>query len=274
MIQEKIPATQGKENKNEERRKRRHRALLKLLPALCLLFFTVCAAFLPKTETPRDGTTVKAISAEGFPVTLMLEQNDGMIQSAWLRTPAGTREIDSMNGLSFVSEWTYTTTRGEYDKDNLLWRTSYTNFNGDGVHLWIGISATASKAYIATTPYSFTKWDNIPAKLIVPRGTAIYISPALPFYDGKEPQNNRESYSFVYTIRMTPQGPAFVPVPSVYRQLSELLQAGIRGEYSPENRLAYARTLDEFNKLAEGNPPSPETLLGFPISRITTLSWK
>lgn len=248
--------------------------LAKLLLPLFLLLFALSVPLMPKTATPINGTTIKAMSAAGFPVTLVLEQNDGMIQTAWLCTPAGTREIDNMNGLSFVSEGTYISKKEDRGREELLWRTSFTNLNGNGIHLWIGVSPQAAKAYVATTPYNYTKWDNVPAKLTVPRGTAVYISPALLFYEGKEPQNNRENYSFVYTIKMTPQGPAFVPAAGVYRQLSELLQAGIRGEHSPLKRLAYARMLEEFNKLADGNPPSTQTLLRFPISKIATISWR
>ena len=73
---------------------------------------------------------------------------------------------------------------------------------------------------------------------------------------------------------MTPEGPAFVPVPSVYRQLSVLLRAGMHGEASPNKRMAYVRMLTEFNRLAEGKAPQADTLLNFPMEKIETLSWK
>jgi hypothetical protein len=73
---------------------------------------------------------------------------------------------------------------------------------------------------------------------------------------------------------MTPEGPAFVPVPDVYRQLAILLRAGIQGEFTPAKRLAYVRMLNEFNSLADGKPPKTETLLNFQIEKIAALSWK
>lgn len=263
------------EESKASNRKKREKYLKYVLPLLFLLMLAG-AMFLPKTEEPRDGTTIKTMSVRRFPVTLVSEQQDGAIKSAWLRTPAGTLEIDGLNGLSYVSEGIFTTKAAQGDKDDLLWRTSYTNLDGNGVHLWVGVSSSAAKIYIATSPYNYTKWDNIPAKLVVPKGTAIYISPAIPSYESvsKELFTTKDSYSFVYTIRMTPEGPAFVPVPNVYRQLAELLRAGIRGEYSTSKRLAYARMLDEFDKLADGNPPSAETLLNLQMNKTDTLSWR
>lgn len=250
----------------------------KLALPLFLLLVLAGTLFLPKTNEPDGGTKIKTVSAKGFPATLVLEQQGDMIKSVWLRTPAGTNEIEGMEGLSYVSEGLYVTKVPQGGKDDLLWRISFTNFAGKGVHLWVGLSPTAEKIHIATSPYNYTRWDNVPAKLIVPRGTAIYISPAIPDYgaddNSKEIFHTKESYSFVYTVRMTPEGPAFVPSPSVYRQLAELLRAGIRGETSPSKRLAYTRMLEEFDKLAAGNPPSAGTLLNFQMNRIYTLPWR
>lgn len=243
-----------------------------VLPLLLCLAF-IAAAFLPRVEVQADKAVIKTLAIKDFPITIVLEQSGGMIKSALLRTPAGVREIDKLYGLSYLSEGRYVVKNALSGKDDLLWRTSYMDFSGNGVHLWVGMGSDSSKIYLAASPYNYTKWDNIPAKLVVPKGTAIYISPAIPSYDSKEILQARDSYSFVYTVRMTPEGPAFVPVPSVYRQLSELLQAGIRGEYSTAKRVAYTRMLDEFNRLAEGNPPSTGTLLNFQMNKIDTLIW-
>lgn len=251
-----------------------HRQYLKYMLPLLLVLLTAGVAFLPKTAPPKDGTTIKTLNVRGFPLTLVLEQNDGTIKSAWLRTPAGTREIGNLNGLTYLSEGAYITSAAQGGKEDLLWRTSYINFeDGKGLHLWIGIAAGTPKVYISTTPYSYTKWDNIPAKLVVPKGTAVYISPAIPSYNSKDVLHGKDNYSFVYTVRMTPEGPTFVPVPDVYRQLAVLLRVGMQDEYSAIRRLAYARMLEEFNKLSEGNPPNAETLLNFQMNRIDTLSW-
>lgn len=265
----------GQETTKESKEKKRFNFLKIVLPLFLLLIVAV-TAFLPKTNGPSDGTIIKTLSAEGFPAALVFEQLDGVTKSVWLRTPAGTREIEGLEGLSYVSEALYVTKNPQSSRDDLLWRTSFTNFEGKGVHLWVGASPAAEKIFLATSPYNYTKWDNIPAKLLVPKGTAVYVSPAIPDYgsDNRETFRTKDSYSFVYTIRMTPEGPAFVPVPSVYRQLAELLRAGIRGEYSTSKRLAYTRMLEEFDKLADGNPPSTETLLNFQMNRIESLSWR
>ena len=73
-------------------------------------------------------------------------------------------------------------------------------------------------------------------------------------------------------MRMTPEGPAFVPVPTSDSSL--LLRAGIQGEFTPSKRLAYVRMLNEFNSLAEGKPPKAETLLNFRSEKVAVLSWK
>lgn len=248
---------------------------LRFVLPLLLFFAAAGTAFLPKTEPPKDGTTIKTLDVKGFPVTLVLEQNGGTVKSAWLRTPVGVREISNLEGLTYMSDGAYITKMAQSGKEDLLWRTSYINFDGGkGVHLWIGMSPSASKVFITTTPYNYTKWDNVPAKLVVPKGTAVYISPAVPSYESEETFHDKNSYSFVYTIRMTTEGPTFVPAPDVYRQLAELLKAGMQGEYSTLKRLAYARMLDEFNRLADGNPPSTETLLNFQMNRIDTISWR
>lgn len=254
----------------------KHFRHLKVVLPLFLLLVLVGTIFLPKTNAPGGGTTIKTLRSEGFPAALVFEQRGGVVKSAWLRTPAGTRKIEGLEGLSYVSENLFITKNPQSSKDDLLWRTSYTNFDGRGVHLWVGLSPAAEKIHIATSPYNYTKWDNIPAKLVVPKGTAVYISPAIPDYDSsdKERFQTKDSYSFVYTVRMTPEGPAFVPAPSVYRQLAELLRAGMRGEYSTGKRRAYTRMLEEFDRLAEGTPPSTETLLNFQMNRIDSLSWR
>lgn len=276
--QEEMTVFNNDENIGKEEPQKDSGKYLKLVLPLLLALMLTGAAFLPKAEAPKGDTTIKTLAVKNFPVTLVLEQRNYVIKSLWLRTKAGAREIDGLDGLSYVSEGTYVTKTAQGGKEDLLWRTSYTNFEGEGVHLWVGVSAAAGKIYIATSPYNYTKWDNIPAKLIVPKGTAVYISPAIPSYDSdsdsKEVFPTKDSYSFVYTVRMTPEGPAFVPVPSVYGQLAELLRAGIRGEYSTSKRLAYTRMIDEFDKLAEGNPPSAETLLNFQLNKVDTLSFR
>lgn len=244
-----------------------------VLPFL-LALFAALLFFVPGTEIPDGGANIRTLRVADYPLVIVLEQNKGTVTSAWLRTPAGAKQIEQIEGLSYIADSVFLSRVDQDTKNDVLWRTSFTNFEGNGVHLWIGMTTWSPKVYILTTPYQYTRWDVIPAKLIVPKGTAVYVSPATPTYKKADSFSGRDSYSFVYTIRMTPEGPAFVPVPDVYKQLAFLLRAGIQGELTPTKRLAYVRMLTEFNNLADGKPPKTETLLNFQAEKISTLGWK
>lgn len=244
-----------------------------IMPVVTLLL-ALLIYLLPGNEIPEDKVNLRALSVGNFPIVIIFEQSQGEVTSAWLRTPAGVKQIEQLEGLSYVSDSVFLSKVDQDDKEDLLWRTSFTNFEGTGAHLWIGVTTWSPRVLIFTTPYEYTRWDAVPAKLVVPKGTAVYISPAIPTYDKSDSYRGRDSYSFIYTIRMTPEGPAFVPVPDVYKQLSILLRAGIQGEFTPAKRLAYVRMLNEFNSLANGKPPKAETLLNFQIEKIAVLSWK
>lgn len=247
--------------------------LIWIIPVITLLLALIIY-LVPGNEIPAGGANLRTLRVGNFPIVLILEQSQGEITSAWLRTPAGVKQIEQLDGLSFVSDSVFLSKVDQDEKEDLLWRTSFTNFEGTGAHLWVGVTTWSPKAHIFTTPYEYTRWDAVPAKLVVPKGTAVYVSPAVPTYDKADSFRGRDSYSFIYTIRMTPEGPAFVPVPDVYKQLSILLRAGIQGEFTPTKRLAYVRMLNEFNSLADGKPPKAETLLNFQMEKIAVLSWK
>ena len=249
---------------------RRRFAVLPLLAAV------VAAVILlvPGTEVPKSGVNIRMISVPDFPIVLAMEQENGTVSSAWIRTPAGTRELSEIEGLTYISDAKFFANVDQDKKSDLMWRLSFIDFQGDGVHLWLGMTTWIPKLFISTTPYQYTRWDAAPAKLVVPKGTAVYVSPATPSYNMAEAFTGRDSYSFVYTIRMTADGPAFVPVPGVYKQLALLLRAGIQGEFSPMKRLTYVRMLNEFNDLAEGKPPQAETMINFQMQKVDTITWK
>lgn len=244
------------------------------IPPLIIALFAAFLFLVPGVEAQSGRTTIRTLRVQDFPLALVLEQNDGEITSAWLRTPAGSQEIEQAEGLSFVSDNALLSRVDQDAKDDLLWRVSFTNFEGIGNHIWIGMTTWNPKVHVISTPYHYARWDAVPAKLVVPKGTAVYVAPATPTYQKASPLSGKDNYSFIYTMRMTPEGPAFVPVPSVYRQLAILLRAGIQGEFAQTKRLAYVRMLTEFNSLAEGRPPQAETLLNFQHEKIATLSWK
>ena len=251
----------------------------KKLGMLFLPLMLAAAAFIliaaPAEEGSDKNVSLRTFEVPGFPMILVLEQEAGTINSAWLRTPAGARGLERLEGLSFISENAILSKVDQDSKDDLLWNLSFMNFEGSGTHLWIGMTTQSPHVFVTSAPFQYTRWHALPAKIEVPKGTSIYIAPAAPFYKLLEKQyGGTESYSFIYTIMMTPEGPAFVPVPSVYGQLSVLLRAGMRGETSPNKRMAYVKMLTEFNRLAEGKAPQADTLLNFPMEKIETLSWK
>lgn len=245
-----------------------------LLPAIVAVMALVLA-FAPSQEDGGRRINIRTLELPTFPITLVLEEDEGEVTAAWLRTQAGARKISQVEGLSFISSDPIVSRVDSDNKDDLLWRLSFMNVMGEGVHLWIGMTTWAPRVYLAATPFRYTRWHALPAKIEVPKGTSLYISPAAPLYQTLEKQfGGTDSYSFVYTMMLTPEGLNFVPAPSVYRQLAVLLRAGMHGESSPQKRLAYVRMLTEFNRLADGKAPQADTLLNLQIERIDTLSWK
>jgi len=248
----------------------KRRSELLFLPVF-VLAFTLLVLVLPGADMPEKGSHINTLRVPDFPIILVLEENKGSIKSAWLRTPAGTRSVGQIEDLFYIADSTFLADVDGDGRDDLLWRISFNNFEGTGIHLWIGMTTRQPKIFIATSPFEYTRWDAVPAKLIVPKSTAVYVSPAMPSYDTDASFRGKESYSFVYTVKLTPDGFAFVPVPNVYRQLAVLLRAGIRGEFKPMKRLAYVRMLEEFNSLANGNPPRTGTFLNFQMNNLETI---
>lgn len=248
--------------------------LVWLMPVAALLFALILW-LLPSPESETGNISLRTLELPEFPIVLVLEQDNGTITSAWIRTPAGARKLEQLEGLAYIASDPIISRVDQDKKDDLLWRLSFTNLEGKGVHLWLGMTTWSPRVYISTTPFEYTRWHALPAKIEVPKGSCVYISPAAPAYQRIEKKySGTESYSFIYTMMMTPEGFAFVPVPSVYRQLAALLKAGMRGETSPRKRMAYVKMLMEFNRLADGKAPQAETLLNFPMEKVDTLIWK
>ena len=247
--------------------------LPKLILPLSFLFLALFIYLMPAPPISDGGVSVKTLRAPGFPILLALEHRQGAVTSAWLRSPAGTKNLSQLEGLSFITDSKFMTLADQDNERDLMWRLSFINFEGDGQHLWLAMTTWQPKLFIYTSPYQYTRWDAVPAKLVVPKGTAVFVSPATPSYNKAGRFNETDSYSFVYTVRMTPEGPSFVPIPDVYRQLAVLLKAGMKGEYSPMKRLAYVRMLNEFNSLAAGRPPQTDTILNFQMQKIDIMSW-
>ena len=187
------------------------------LPAVVVIMALVLL-LTPRPEGERREITLRTLELPAFPITLVLEENEGETAAAWLRTPAGARRIEQVEGLSFISSDPVVSRADQDDSDDLLWRISFMNVKGEGIHLWIGMTTWAPRVYVAATPFQYTRWHALPAKIEVPKGTSLYISPAAPLYRTLEKQfGGTDSYSFVYTMMLAELRPRAVGLQTARR---------------------------------------------------------
>ncbi|MDO4988554.1 MAG: hypothetical protein Q4E17_06005 [Synergistes sp.] len=253
---------------------RKNAVALCVLPLL-FVFLVIAVAFLPTSVSGDGSVNLRTLEVSGFPISIVIEHSGGVVRSAWLRTPAGARELQAAVGLSLADEHRSFVKADHDNEKDLLWRLSFMNFEGEGVNYWIGMTSFARKVFVTSAPFELTRWNSVPAMIEVPKGTSLCIASATPHYSLLANKfSGKDSYSFIYTVRMTQDGPRFVPVPSVYKQLAMLLRAGMQGEVSHKKRAAYVKMLTEFNRLADGKAPQAETLLNFPMEDVDSFTLK
>ncbi len=227
-------------------------------------------------NSAADAQHLKILSVPGHPVSLILENTDGVISSALLRSPAGIQKILPLEGYVYAGEsHTEPYADGDFKKD-LLWTITFTR-PGDrsrGIYLWIGVSSQMPRAWVIISPLGQTYWDTIPMKVYVPRGIALFVSPNLPAYDDLPQFGGNRTLTFVYTIALTPEGPNFQPIPEVYRQLYRITATIRDAEQIDERRDAYSRMLGDYESLSRGGKPSTEVIQNFTWKRILFLDWK
>ncbi len=244
----------------------------RIVPAVSITFFLllVCLHF------PAEAQHLKVLSVPGHPVSLVLENTDGVISSALLRSPAGIQKILPLEGYVYAGEsHTEPYADGDFKKD-LLWTITFTR-PGDrsrGIYLWIGVTSQIPRAWVIISPLGQTYWDTIPMKVYVPKGIALFVSPNLPAYDELPQFGGNRTLTFVYTIALTPEGPNFQPVPEVYRQLYRITATIRDAEQITERREAYSRMLEDYESLSRGGKPSTEVIQNFTWKRILFLDWK
>ncbi len=250
-----------------------HRSRLEMLLVPCIMLLVVIAIILlPGAD--KDPETVKThmLRVSSPAISLAYEQDkDGKILSAWIRTPKVSRKIGQIEGLSYIADNKfYLDADGDGTKD-LLWRISFNDDKGEkGVHLWVGALGRLAKIYVSSTPYVYTRWDALPTKVRTPSDCALYVSPTLP---GSKARGT-ECYSFIYTLKLTPEGLAFIPVPSVYEQLFPLLRAVAETEEDESLHTAYVNMITEFKRLADGKIPSASTYTNLTIDKVDLLPMK
>ena len=219
---------------------------------------------------------IRIISFDGYPVTLVLGEEEKTITSAFLKSPSGIHEISALRNLSYAGMVSTQSRIDEENQDGILWKLTFFNPDtpGNGLHLWIAAVFQKPRLWVASTPIAATRWDKIPTKLVVSKGTALYVSPQTPTYNNIQSFEGPDVLSFVYTVRLTSDGPLFYPEPKVYQQLLATVEIAKNSEYEPLKRQAYTRLLSEFRKLSTGNRPSTEVIRNFNWKKILTTEWQ
>jgi len=216
---------------------------------------------------------IRPLELPGYPVRLFLDEREGRVRSAFLRTPGGTDRISRIEGLRFAA---HAATEIDADGDgrpNPLWKLTFLDEEGrSGLHLWISLSA--SRVRILSSPIAPTLWDTLKTRLPLPRGTMLYAAPSLPAYGGLPALGGRGVLTFVYTLRETADGPAFVPAREVYRRLLPLMSRHRDAEFEPIRRLVYAKVCEDYAALAEGRAPSPAARANLDLRPLLDRRWR
>lgn len=233
---------------------------------LCLLLL-----LLPTT----GGAEIRVINFDAHPVTLVLGEEERVITSSFLKTPSGIHEISALSNLSYAGMSSTQSQLDEEKGEGTLWKLTFFNpeNRGSGLHLWIAVVSKKPRLWVASTPIAATRWDRIPTRLMVSKGTALYVCPQTPVYDDVQSFEGANILSFVYTVRLTSDGPLFYPDPKVYQQLLPTVEITKNSEYEPMRRQAYTRLLGEFQKLAAGKRPSTAVIRNFNWKKILTTEW-
>ncbi len=237
-----------------------------------ILFFS----FFVLSHAVTSSAEIRMISFDGYPVTLILGEEDKVITSAFLKSPSGIHEISALCDLSYAGMVsTQSKIEGE-NREGILWKLTFfdPDNQGNGLHLWVATILQAQQLWVASTPIAATRWDKIPTKLVVAKGTALYVSPQTPVYNDIQSFEGADVLSFVYTVRLTSDGPLFYPESNVYKQLLATVEMIKNSEYEPMKRQAYTRLLSEFKKLSTGNRPSTEVIRNFNWKKILTTEWQ
>ncbi|MDO4953152.1 MAG: hypothetical protein Q4E34_04935 [Synergistaceae bacterium] len=248
------------------------RKLQILVVPVFLIMLTASVTLLPGANNNTDAVKTNILRVNNPAVSLAYDQDaNGNIVSAWLRTPKASRRIGQLDGLSYIAD-----SKFFYDVDgdktpDLLWRISFNNENEKaGIHLWVGVLSRLAKIYVCSSPYEYTRWDAVPTKIRTPKNCALYVSPSIP----ATTLSGKRCYSFIYTIKLTSEGPAFIPVPDVYKQLLPILRSVISTEKNNSFHRAYVRMFMEYKNLSEGKVPLATTFTNLTIDNIELLPMK
>jgi hypothetical protein len=217
----------------------------------------------------------KILSLPSSPFFIVAKFSRGLVESAHLRSPAGIQKLLPLEGSLLVGQ---RYTRFDMDKDmikDILWVLTFRNPNNKqrGLQMWVGYSSRQKTIWVDICPVASTLWDTLPVSLNLPEGVLPYILPQLPGYDGLPPFGGAKTLTFICTIKLTNNGPKFVPQPEAYRQILKIAELVANSEQYPKRREAYSYLINDFKNLASGMPPTREALQSIQWKRILTLHW-
>lgn len=243
----------------------------KSLPLLLLLFLLF---LLPWGKRAEGSSNIRVLSVPGQPISLLLDERDGLIRAAYLRCPAGTEELPSLKEHRLVREYRSQPYIDSDWKPDLLWQLSFAQDDAKkGVDLWVAHLSRRPRLWVAESPTAATLWDSLYIKVDLPPGRALYVSPTLPPYHDEAPAREGRTLSFVYTIGLTPDGPGFTIVPAIYRQLQEVTLLVAQAEGDEALRKSYDSLAKDFGAMSKGHHPSAEALSSFTWRKLSYREW-
>ena len=245
-----------------------------LIPVGLALVATLILTLWPASPAAAELRVLRPKGA--YPFFLVLREEGDEVAQAFLRTPTGTYPLREVEGLRLAAMSQAQSREDQDGKDDLLWKLTFlpASEKEQGVQIWFGHLTALPKLWVVEAPVGPTQWDTMTTTLRVPRGTAVYVSPQVPSYGKLPVYEGKSALTFVYSIRLTPQGPAFVPVREVYRQLAEHQDTLRRGEYEPLKRLAYQRQMEDYLGIAQGKTPSLDALRSFTWKKLLSVEWR
>lgn len=233
------------------------------------LFLLTLMIFLALSAAPARAA-IKILSVPGFPFFLTMDLGYGNeVRKLVLRTPNETRALEAFRGLIYVGEnplFSYT------DRDwrsDLLWRVQFRMpaRRGEtpmGRDLWLGAITATGRLWVGSTETCPSLWDRELGQIETPDGTAFLVSPRLPVASPDSPWHPEKNLAFIYTIRLTCDGPRFVIVPPVYKRLAGVTDRVRKAETDPLLQTFYKGLFEDFTAMSQGHLPSVAALASFP----------
>lgn len=218
---------------------------------------------------------VKVLTAPGHPLALILDQEDNIIRKAFLRSPEGVRPLKQIEEHTLLFD-SYVFLNADSDfVDDLVWKVDLRKLKSEEtVSLWITSVTEASTVWLALAPAGSSLWEIFPA---LPNGREdvfLYVAPQLPEYRAFGKKSGPETLTFIYTMRLTKNGPKLAAVPEIYTKLLPLAALVRKAQEDEVLEEAYGELFNDFNRMACGNMPSREAINNFLWKRILTVRWK